>query len=184
MYRAGTTPQRSRRGSRSLLCAPTDAGPACRAVRRPPQSDHTWKAQLEGAAAVFGPGGNAAAQLPAIDVKSLHAKIGALTLENDFFEGALTKAGLLSAKRSFQKIVLQRMIDREHDFPIVRGLAASSVTFAARSRATQRSKIALARCSISRFGFAIRSSVSAGQGLLVARARGGVHRPWQGPQTL
>ena len=44
-------------------------------------------------------GGNAAAQLPAIDVKSLHAKIGALTLENDFLEGALTKAGLLSAKR-------------------------------------------------------------------------------------
>ncbi len=39
-----------------------------------------WKAQLEGGAAdVFG---NGAAQ-PAIDVKSLHAKIGELTLEND-----------------------------------------------------------------------------------------------------
>ena len=36
---------------------------------------------------------------PAVDVKSLHAKIGALTLENDFLEGALSKAGLLSAKR-------------------------------------------------------------------------------------
>ena len=34
-----------------------------------------------------------------VDVKSLHAKIGELTLENDFLEGALTKAGLLSAKR-------------------------------------------------------------------------------------
>jgi transposase len=34
-----------------------------------------------------------------LDVKSLHAKIGELTLENDFLEGALTKAGLLSAKR-------------------------------------------------------------------------------------
>jgi hypothetical protein len=33
------------------------------------------------------------------DVKSLHAKIGELTLENDFLEGALSKAGLLSAKR-------------------------------------------------------------------------------------
>ena len=65
-----------------------------------PNQITTWKAQLEnGAADVFGPGGNAAAQLPAIDVKSLHAKIGALTLENDFLEGALTKAGLLSAKR-------------------------------------------------------------------------------------
>ena len=36
---------------------------------------------------------------PAIDVKALHAKIGELTLENDFLEGALSKAGLLSAKR-------------------------------------------------------------------------------------
>src|SRR5215813_12637379 len=53
-----------------------------------------WKAQLEsGAADVFGAGGGQAV-VPAIDVKSLHAKIGELTLENDFLEGALTKAGL------------------------------------------------------------------------------------------
>jgi transposase-like protein len=58
-----------------------------------------WKAQLqEGAAEVFGPGGNRAAE-PVVDVRALHAKIGELTLENDFLEGALTKAGLLSAKR-------------------------------------------------------------------------------------
>jgi len=58
-----------------------------------------WKAQLqESAANVFGPGGSAP-PAPAIDVKALHAKIGELTLENDFLEGALTKAGLLSAKR-------------------------------------------------------------------------------------
>ena len=37
---------------------------------------------------------------PAVDVKSLHAKIGELTLENDFLEGALTtKTGLLSVER-------------------------------------------------------------------------------------
>ena len=58
-----------------------------------------WKAQLqESAGNVFGPGGQGTAP-PAVDVKSLHAKIGELTLENDFLEGALTKAGLLSAKR-------------------------------------------------------------------------------------
>ena len=34
-----------------------------------------------------------------VDVKTWHPKIGELTLENDFLEGALTKAGLLSAKR-------------------------------------------------------------------------------------
>ena len=65
-----------------------------------PNQITSWKAQLEGGAAdVFGrSGGNAAGQ-PFVDVKSLHAKIGELTLENDFLEGALTKAGLLSAKR-------------------------------------------------------------------------------------
>ena len=63
-----------------------------------PNQITAWKAQLEGGASdVFGPGGMAPP--PAVDVKSLHAKIGELTLENDFLEGALTKAGLLSAKR-------------------------------------------------------------------------------------
>ena len=36
---------------------------------------------------------------PVVDLKALHAKIGELTVENDFLEGALTKAGMLSAKR-------------------------------------------------------------------------------------
>jgi transposase len=64
-----------------------------------PNQITSWKAQLEsGAAEVFDPGGGASAQ-PAVDVKTLHAKIGELTLENDFLEGALTKVGLLSAKR-------------------------------------------------------------------------------------
>ena len=64
-----------------------------------PNQVTSWKAQLEGGAAdVFGASA-AAHQEPAVDVKLLHAKIGELTLENDFLEGALTKAGLLSAKR-------------------------------------------------------------------------------------
>jgi transposase-like protein len=36
---------------------------------------------------------------PSVDLKALHAKIGQLALENDFLEGALTKAGMLSAKK-------------------------------------------------------------------------------------
>ena len=64
-----------------------------------PNQITAWKAQLEGGASgVFGSSSLSPAA-PAIDVKSLHAKIGELTLENDFLEGALTKAGLLSAKR-------------------------------------------------------------------------------------
>ena len=59
-----------------------------------------WKAQLlEGAAGVFGAEARPEPAAPAVDLKSLHAKIGELTLENDFLEGALSKAGLLSTKR-------------------------------------------------------------------------------------
>lgn len=58
-----------------------------------------WKEQLQASAAnVFDPGG-AVPAAPTIDIKALHAKIGELTLENDFLEGALSKAGLLSVKR-------------------------------------------------------------------------------------
>jgi transposase len=45
---------------------------------------------------VFG-GTKAPSETP--DLKTLHAKIGQLALENDFLEGALITAGLLSAKR-------------------------------------------------------------------------------------
>jgi len=59
-----------------------------------------WKAHLlEAASGLFGPGGGASEATPTVDVKTLHAKIGELTLENDFLSGALGKAGLLSAKR-------------------------------------------------------------------------------------
>jgi len=53
----------------------------------------------EGAAGVFGSGPAAADAVPMVDLKVLHAKIGELTLEKDFLSGALSKAGLLSAKR-------------------------------------------------------------------------------------
>ena len=56
-----------------------------------------WKNQLlERAASVFG---SELAAEPTVDLKDLHAKIGQLALENDFLSGALTKAGMLSAKR-------------------------------------------------------------------------------------
>ena len=65
-----------------------------------PNQITAWKAQLlEGAAGVFGSEPKPEAAAPAIDVKTLHAKIGELTLTNDFLSGALGKAGLLSAKR-------------------------------------------------------------------------------------
>ena len=65
-----------------------------------PNQITAWKAQLEGGAAdVFAPVSGGAPAAPSADIKALHAKIGELTLENDFLESALTKAGLLSAKR-------------------------------------------------------------------------------------
>ena len=56
-----------------------------------------WKQQLLARVPDVCGGSTSPADTP--DLKTLHAKIGQLTLENDFLEGALTKAGLLSAKR-------------------------------------------------------------------------------------
>ncbi|MCK1317260.1 MULTISPECIES: IS3 family transposase [unclassified Bradyrhizobium] len=76
-----------------------------------PNQITAWKAQLEGGASgVFGPGG-AAPAVPAIDVKSLHAKIGELTLENGFFRRSAHQGGIAERKA---------MIDREHDLSITR----------------------------------------------------------------
>ena len=62
-----------------------------------PNQITAWKAQLlDGAAGVFG-SGVASSEAP-VDLKALHAKIGELALENDFLEGALIKAGMLSVK--------------------------------------------------------------------------------------
>jgi transposase len=44
---------------------------------------------LEGAAGVFGSDSHSEPAAPAIDVKILHAKIGELTLVNNFLSGAL-----------------------------------------------------------------------------------------------
>ena len=66
-----------------------------------PNQITTWQSQLlEGAAVIFGSEGHAEPSEAVIDVKTLHAKIGELTLVNDFLSGAFGKAGLLpSAKR-------------------------------------------------------------------------------------
>jgi transposase-like protein len=64
-----------------------------------PNQITTWKGQLlDGAAGVFG-GSPAESAAAPVDLKLLHAKIGQLALENDFLAGALSKAGVLSAKR-------------------------------------------------------------------------------------
>jgi len=61
-----------------------------------PNQIKQWKDQLlDGMAGVFDDGAKAKKE-PEVDVKTLHAKIGQLTLENDFLGGALAKAGLLS----------------------------------------------------------------------------------------
>ena len=57
-----------------------------------------WKTRLqEGAVGVFGE--DKAEPEAKVDVTRMQAKIGELTLANDFLETALVKAGLLSAKR-------------------------------------------------------------------------------------
>jgi transposase len=55
-----------------------------------PNQITSWNEQLlEGAADVFERGSHAKSSAPEVDIKSLHAKIGELVLENDFLERAL-----------------------------------------------------------------------------------------------
>jgi transposase-like protein len=59
-----------------------------------------WKAHLvEGAAGLFGLGSAGKSSEPEVDLKTLHAKIGELTLEKDFLSAALGKVGHPSARR-------------------------------------------------------------------------------------
>ncbi|NHT77151.1 IS3 family transposase [Rhizobiaceae bacterium CRRU44] len=71
-----------------------------------------WKDQLlEGATGVFGDEAKAEPAGPAVDVKTLHAKIGELTLENGFFIRCARQGGIAGRKE---------MIDREHKLSVVR----------------------------------------------------------------
>jgi len=64
-----------------------------------PNQIKQWRDQLlEAATGVFGAPSKAELE-PSVDVKTLHAKIGELTLENDFLSGALGKAGLSPSAR-------------------------------------------------------------------------------------
>ncbi|MET4898510.1 IS3 family transposase [Sphingomonadaceae bacterium jetA1] len=93
-----------------------------------PNLINQWRARLlEGAADVFG--GEPAPAGPVVDVTALHAKIGELTLANDFWASALGKAGLAHRKA---------MIDRRHALPLAGqarqlGISRGSIYYLARA---------------------------------------------------
>nr|WP_321867682.1 IS3 family transposase [Paraburkholderia tropica] len=87
-----------------------------------------WKRQLqERAADVFGAAGPVSSE-PPVDVKTLHAKIGQLSLENGFFKRCAHQGGIAERKT---------MIDRGHALPVSQqvrlvGIARSSAYYRAR----------------------------------------------------
>ncbi|WP_165130585.1 IS3 family transposase [Affinirhizobium rhizoryzae] len=88
-----------------------------------------WKDQLlEGATGVFGDETKAEPAGPTVDVKTLYAKIGELTLENGFFIRCARQGGIAGRKE---------MIDREHKLSVVRqakllGFSRGSVYYSPR----------------------------------------------------
>ncbi|MEM5585775.1 IS3 family transposase [Roseibium sp. AS2] len=88
-----------------------------------------WKDQLlEGATGVFGDEAKTEPAGPTVDVKTLHAKIGELTLEKDFLGRSARQGGIARRKE---------MIDREHKLSVVRqakllGFSRSSVYYSPR----------------------------------------------------
>ena len=74
-----------------------DVGELAEKLEVQPSQVAIWKAQLlERSSEVFG---EKSVGTPAPNIEKMEAKIGRFTLENDFLESALVKAGLLSAKR-------------------------------------------------------------------------------------
>ena len=78
-----------------------------------PNQIKQWRDQLlEGATGVFGDAAKAEPE-PVIDVKTLHAKIGELTLENDFLSGALGRAGLLASAKKMIDLTAKLSVSRQ-----------------------------------------------------------------------
>ena len=94
-----------------------------------PNQITAWKAEvMEGLAGIFGSGNAVLEVAPTVDVKVLHAKIGELTLEVDFF-GRCARQGRPAERKA--------MIDRSHDLPLMRQaellrLSRSSLYYEAR----------------------------------------------------
>ena len=78
-----------------------------------PNQITTWRGQLlEGAAGVFGSEGYREPAELATDVKTLHAKIGELTLVNGLLSGGAWQGGTVAERKT--------MVDRSHALPVIR----------------------------------------------------------------
>ncbi|WP_213309061.1 IS3 family transposase [Paraburkholderia sacchari] len=87
-----------------------------------------WKKQLQERVADVFDAGKSAPAAPTVDVKVLHAKIGQLTLENDFFRRRAQQGGTAGRKA---------MIDRDHALPVTQqarlvGISRSSAYYQSR----------------------------------------------------
>ncbi|WP_425492288.1 IS3 family transposase [Mesorhizobium sangaii] len=85
-----------------------------------PNQIKQWKdLLLEGASGVFGADAKAEPAAPIVDVKTLHAKIGELTLENDFLGGSAQQGRAVGRKE---------MIDHNHALSLTRQARALGIS--------------------------------------------------------
>ena len=94
-----------------------------------PNQIKQWRDQLlEGATGVFGDAAKAEPE-PVIDVKTLHAKIGELTLENDFLSGALGRGGSVGERKKMIDLTAKLSVSRQ---AIMLGISWGSVYYTPR----------------------------------------------------
>lgn len=124
-----------------------------------PNQIKQWRDQLlEGATGVFGEAAKAEPE-PTIDVKTLHAKIGELTLENDFFARRARQGGSVAERKKMIDPSAKLSVSRQ---AIVLGISRGSVYYKPRPVSAADRNRPVATACLTLGGSATRAFTSSG----------------------